>query len=137
MSNNTPPTDQQLDEEIVVADQTQFSAEEPLYEAVSLPTKPVADEPAIKPKGLSKQQLILIAVGLVAVLILIITLAASMMTRPEVSKEIEPTQSTTPQQSDALQQRIDTLRTQVQAADPSLDALPLPPVDLELRLEKQ
>lgn len=135
---NTTELDQSP-EQLLTPDQTQFSTEEPLYEAVSLPTKPEVPVPAAKPTtvaGLNRQQLLLIAVGAVAFILLMVALLASMMRRPTTVQQLEPTPSVEPVSTDQMQQQIMDLKKQIQAADPSLDKLPLPPVDLELRLEK-
>lgn len=132
-SQNQPPA-----EEILTADQTQFSTEEPLYEAVSLPSKPEEEHAAAtKPGKLSKQQLLLIGVAVTAGIVLLLVLLASAMRPPVMTEELKPTPSVEPINSDPMSQRISNLKKQVQAADPSLDKLPLPPVDLELRFEKQ
>jgi hypothetical protein len=126
-------------EQLLTPDQTQFSTEEPLYEAVSLPTKPEVPVSASKTTtfaGLNRLQLILIGVGAVAFVLLIVALLASMMRRPSTVQQLEPTPSIQPEGVDATQQQIIEFKKNVQAADPSLDKLPLPPVDLELRLEK-
>lgn len=128
----------QTTEETYTADQTQFSSEEPLYEAVSLPSDPdaVMSSSVAPQKKLSPQKMIVIALGVGAVILLLLLGLATLMQEPTAVETALPSPSVEPASADAMQQRITTLRKQVLSADPSLDTLPLPPVDLELRLEK-
>jgi hypothetical protein len=74
----------------------------------------------------------------VVIVALIGLVSALLLMRPTNSiQQLEPTPSAAPDTTSPMQQRITNLKQEIRAADPSLDALPLPPVDLELQLEKK
>lgn len=128
---------QATDEPLVTGDQTTFSAEEPFYEEARLPQAP---QPAEAPKS-AKAKLwhkILLVVGVVA-LIIFVTSAGLLMMRQQGPRQtvLEPSPSVQPQSQDPIQQRLSALQTQLRAADPAQDPLPLPPVDLMVRMEDQ
>ena len=123
------------------ADQTNFSAQEPLYESASFPEKPIvpSEEAALeKPKKFYHSNMFKIGSISVAILVVAVLLVVAINSNSRGNDLVaEPSVAPTakPVSNDPLQRRIDTLAQQLQLADPSDDPLPLPPVDLLLSLE--
>lgn len=132
-----PHNQSAADEVLVTGDQTTFSAEEPLYEEAHLPSAPPSPE-AAKPTKMRLWHKVLIVVGVVA-LIIFMTAAGLLMMRQQGPEQtaLEPTPSVVPQSQDPIHQRLTALQVQLRAADPAQDSLPLPPVDLMVRMEDQ
>lgn len=114
-------------------DQTQFFMERPLDES------PVDfTDPEVLKQNQKKKRVLGLGIGaVVAVLVLIIGLASYMQTPAEII-EVEPSPSPTPALSAArtgLLGKLDVLRENLEAADPTKSNLLFPGVDLDIRLE--
>lgn len=122
-------------------DQTQFSIEEPLLERQVKPVVEKKVEPTTDSDAASvaekSQKLLFVAVGLalfifIILILLIVTLNRSNTSGIEPSLELD----TMPEQiSGPFTQKINDLEKELQASDPSQEELPLPPVDMNIRLE--
>ncbi len=120
-----------------LSNQTQFGSEEPLFEHASLPTPPSEKnaQPA-GPKKFWQDKVFLFGVGVVGVsLLLLMMIGMSSPRRVQQLLGQNPTPSPRPAQS-ALQQRLNEVKTDLSAADPSQSDLPFPPVDKNIYLDK-
>jgi hypothetical protein len=120
-------------DQLVDTNQTEFSSVEPLFE------KPPVDPATLVPKPAPKSHRVLMFVigGVVVVVLLIIVLVVLLSRRqmlPTLLPQPTPTPST---QLDPLRQEVVNLRTELEAADPTKQELPFPPVDLDIFLEQQ
>lgn len=121
--------------------QTHFAAQEPLLENAALPPQP---EPEIDERTLThdkhRRRLLLgLGVGVVIFIVSLIALVMSLprrQTGPNASPSPTPVMNQTQAVNEFHQQVLD-LKTELDAADPSRDFLPPPPVDIELRLEEK
>lgn len=111
--------------------QTQFTFEEPLFEAPpSLPKEP--DAPL---KAWYKRPQTLIILGVSTLGLLLFALYVASRPQQQSGNEILNLQaSPSPTALSPLEQRVNQLKTELQAADPSKQELPFPPVDMELEL---
>ncbi|PIY79999.1 MAG: hypothetical protein COY80_05215 [Candidatus Pacebacteria bacterium CG_4_10_14_0_8_um_filter_42_14] len=120
--------------------QTEFSAEEPLYERVTSPQKPV--EPVIEVEKEitvpvnNKKKKILIASGVITVsLLVIILILMSGGGGPVSNGESDPTP--TPTAADTrtpMQARLEELKTELRDADPNQQPLLFPAMDYDISL---
>lgn len=119
--------------------QTEFSAEEPLYEKISSPKKPeepvLVEEKIVIPVN-NKKKKIMIASGVIFVsLLVIVSILMSGGGGPVSNGEAEPTP--TPAASDTrtpLQVRLEELRTELRDADPNQQPLLFPAMDYDISL---
>lgn len=111
--------------------QTQFSYEKPLFEA----PPPLPVQPDVISIPWYKQPKYWLLFGVAVVILLLVAL--TLLSRPQVSTQ-QPTEevmaSPSPTAVGPLEARINQLRTDLQAADPSKQDLPFPPVDMKLQL---
>lgn len=113
------------------SNQTQFTFEEPLFEAPpEVPTEPTAPQPPWykRPRNL-------ILGGGAVFLLLIVSL--TMLSRPVVQQQLTDLTASptpTPAARGPYDQRLQELQTELQAADPTRQDLPFPPVNMELQL---
>lgn len=130
---------QTTSQESFEVDQTSFSAEEPLYENASLPQEPSVELPTDSATPLFKTKAFKIGavVSAIFVLLLVILLGV-MMNRGQQQQIVEPspTPSMIPVSNDPIKLRINELSKNLLDSDPADDALPLPPIDLEISLEE-
>jgi hypothetical protein len=116
--------------------QTLFAQDEPMIEA-GQPTAAdeVAGVGAAKPR-MSTAKFVLILVGVMLVLLLLVAAVAKGMPRRQVA-QVAPAPSSTPssQAQSELQTTFALLHDDVVNADPSVNDLPVPPVDFKLSLK--
>lgn len=125
-----------LDQEIY--DQTNFGSEEPLLEPVLKvePEKPQTKAAPKKPKlSKKKKGLIIIAVGVV-LLLLFIPVSLLILNQTDgngvTAPEVSPSPQASVTQEDELTERLKDLKLELQEADPTVNDLPFPQVDMEL-----
>lgn len=125
-------TEQNFDQQIDT-NQTEFSAVEPLFE------KPPIDPKTLEPKPVSKsQKIIFFAIGGVVIFFILITILVVVMSRRQMLPDLLPEPTATPSaQLDPLRQQVNELRAELDAADPTKQELPFPPVNLDIFLEPQ
>jgi hypothetical protein len=123
-----------------IADQTSFSAEEPLYENVSVPQDPqqkeVVTESSVPFYRTTKGMVGIVVGALLLVMLLLLVSVLFNQNQQQVVETASPQPSLQPVTSDPIQIRINQLSKDLNEVDPANDALPLPPVDLELVLEE-
>lgn len=120
------------------SNQTQFSEVTPVFESGVAPMDVTKPEVEVKPKAKSKKMMIVGVVALVFVLVfvgLLIMIAQSLQKGPLNGGDDNPFVEQKNGEIDPLLQEIYDLDDQLQAADPSIDEIPLPPVDMGLRLD--
>lgn len=120
--------------ELVTSDQTAFGSTEPLFENHTEVIDPHAS-PIEPNKPYWKNPLILVA-GIVALaLVLLLTLLIMTITPSRRQATSEPTPSPVNEMpAGPWQERTTTLQSELEAADPSQQELPFPPVKMELPL---
>lgn len=112
----------------VTTDQTAFTFSEPLFESPpSLPQAP--PEPGHKPWYLQPKALVVIGLLLFTAVIMALTLMLQ-SSQSLVETSPSPSPSALPRQLTQLEQRISEARIQLQAADPTKQEFPFPPVDM-------
>ena len=119
-------------------DQTQFVAEEPLFEQPVKLTAPHVSKPEnSEPKKPSKKRVfMLVTMGLFFFLLLLIVIAAAMRRQTSPLDEGEVIEEEQQEKMiDPFRQRIKDLGAELKAADPTKDDLPFPPVDMDIRLD--
>jgi hypothetical protein len=73
----------------------------------------------------------------VAVILLVIVLAV-MLSQQQITQEPDPEPTLAPTvELDPLRQEINQLRAELEAADPTTQELPFPPVNLNIYLDQQ
>lgn len=116
--------------------QTLFNEERPLSQDIYIPPEEIVVE--AKPTFIKtrKGKLLIAGVAVVGVLSILLLL---LLPRNRVAPTVEPTPSpsSAPITGSAMQQRIDDLEAELQAADPADAILPFPAVDMELELEPE
>lgn len=112
--------------------QTQFAAEKPLLE---IPVEPPPAPKAEEPVKITRPQWLLPVVGGVSILLIII-LVLAFRNRGEPPSENGPHQPTTstPVLS-PLEQRLEATKVLLQDANPTVQDLPFPPLDMKLRID--
>lgn len=121
-------------------DQTQFMTEEPLYEKrMPRPADPAPNQldlAAPRPKNPLK----IAVMGAVGVVGLLILLAAVVTVMPQAKKDVPVTEQPNSAQevmSGPFQQKINDLRAELKASDPSAESLPFPPVDMNITIQEE
>jgi hypothetical protein len=123
-------------DELVTGDQTSFGLESPLFDQPK--RRGFVEEMSPEEKARQKKKKIIIGLiaGGVAVFVLLVVIAAMFKPRglqtttPEASAEPQTNQELSP-----LEQKVETLRQELRAADPTREDIPFPPVDLEIELD--
>lgn len=120
-------------DQLIDTNQTEFSSVEPLFE------RPPVDPKTLEVKPAPKSQKVLMAViGAVIVVFILIIILVIVMSRREMLPDILPEPSATPStQLDPLRQQVHDLRAELEAADPTKQDLPFPPVNLDIFLDPQ
>lgn len=115
-------------------DQTQFVTEEPLYEQSSKAVVPPANLDVVTPKP--KRPPLLLILGGVALLSMVVAISLIVMRKaaPPTTVPTESIEQTMPEM-DPFKKQLTDLGDQLQAADPTKDELPFPPVDMHIQLE--
>jgi hypothetical protein len=119
-----------------IGDQTRFYSQEPIQEHVAFPDDPHPEpkKPILSPR----RKKILIGVGIALAVVVGSIIFALILMRAKPAAEA-PDSGVIPVVTDPnlspLQTRVVELRSELEAADPSTDELPLPPLNLNLRLE--
>jgi len=118
--------------------QTEFSAEEPLYEKVRSPEKPAEpmpeEEVAVAPKD-NKKKKILIASGIIFASFLIII--SVLMSGGGTTSESKLNPTPTPEAVDTrtpMQARLEELQAELREADPNQQPLLFPSMDYNISL---
>lgn len=114
--------------------QTQFAQEEPIYEApVAVPVDPQAEA---EPKSKNPLKWVLIGVGAFLGLIIIVAIVVKLVAPGSIAPQSSPdSPSDMPTQVlSGFEQRLSELNQELEAADPSKDTLPFPPVKMDLPL---
>lgn len=131
---NHVPSHQDQETEVVDSNQTNFTWEEPIFEAVHQPIDPNATSISVATPWF-KKPIIILALAVVGLLITLIAVAS--LFRPSPAPLVEASPSPSPVQvtvSDPLRQEIEALQVELQEADPSKLDLPFPPVNFELQI---
>lgn len=116
----------------LTTDQTEFTFAEPLFE--SPPTlSEKKDGPPQKP-WYRKPKIVLVVALLALLAFLIVATMVAQPADPMLEGTPTPTPSALPRELSALEQRIQEAMTQLQAADPTKQEFPFPPVDMELNV---
>lgn len=115
-------------------DQTLFTQEEPLFEsgASSLTQPPTKEKRSPSPKTL-----IIIAVVVIVGLITLLSVIGMMIQRPSAPVLVSPSPSPTPlpvKQDDQIEQLFRELQDDIDAADPTENLYPFPPVEPVIRI---
>lgn len=117
------------------SNQTQFSAQEPMREGLASYEDQVAEE--VQPK--KKNKLILVGIiGFVLIIVFILLLILISSISPDKTTIVDDSGEVidaTNGEIDPLLNEIYILSEDLELADPSLDSVPFPPVDMELRLD--
>jgi hypothetical protein len=119
-------------------DQTQFAAEEPLFEQpVKIEAPQPTEAPKVEPSSKKSTKRIAIVGGLLFFILLIIILLAAALRKPSAPTEEEAEFTSEEEQRimGPFSQRISELENQLELADPSQEDLPFPPVDMEIKLD--
>lgn len=128
ISKNDPTT-----EAVADSNQTSFTWEEPLFEAAPVVSRPQVEVVAPQP-WYKKPVIVGGLITLVLLLLLLLLLVSSRRTTQQRPANLTfPAATIVPTES-PMQKKIRELRSGLQAADPSVQTLPFPPVDLELQL---
>lgn len=110
--------------------QTNFSAEEPLFESTTLHINSDTPQAVKVPLHQNKKVLIGVGFGLLFFVILILVL---LQPRSAIRQVVEPSFIPIPDAAVGPQQaKINELMTELKAADPATQELPFPAVDLTL-----
>lgn len=115
-------------------DQTQFIAEEPLYEKPVPVANPQQSEQPSKPKS---RLPLFIGAGAVVVLLMIIALALAARRQPIAQPGEETSSEQVSPAMGPFKQQLSELNQQLQAADPTKEDLPFPPVDMHITLQEK
>ncbi len=123
---------------IFSGDQTTFAQEEPLFERRQLPPAQLTPEDEKRLTHQAHRRRLLIGLGS-GFVIFSVSLAMLLVSLPKYKQNTiptpTPTASTPVTPLNAYHQRALDLRSDLEAADPTHEFLPPPPVDLQLRLE--
>jgi hypothetical protein len=122
-------------------DQTQFAQEEPLFEKTAEVVLPPAPAPTPTPSDVppkKSKMLLFVAGGLIFFIFIIGVILLAVFTRSKTpASDIDEQETEEEQQMlGPFMQRLNELESQLQAADPSKEELPFPPIDMEIRLEE-
>lgn len=116
--------------------QTQFGAEEPVFE--SIPPEMAEVNPEQVQKQSKTRKLILAGVVfifiLMTALIIIVISSGSRNGTPQLGGNPSPTPKA---EVGPRQAELNTIKSELEQADPSRSYLPKPPVDMTIRLEKK
>ena len=124
-------------QEETYTNQTQFSQEEPLFQAPSVPIDPNLD-PLAETLGTKKSKMPLIIGGALFVFVLLIGVLVLMRQKPVLEVVAEPTPIPSPvlAADDPLKLRVKNLQMELDEADPTSQTLVFPPIDMALTLDK-
>jgi len=120
--------------------QTQFASQEPVMEDAVSYQEPVSEEIQAAQSKKKKNKLIVIGIIgfiLIVVFVLLLVLISALSPTQQVTTDQLDDVIETPQgELDPLLEEVYLLSDDLENADPSLDTIPFPPVDMELRLEE-
>lgn len=124
-----------MNQDFVPDHQTEFGAEEPLFESVY---QPVTEEEARAKKAARRKIVGVVGMGASLVLVLVGVMAwlfsGQRDTTNQVTETPMPTATATP--LSGWPARIQALKSELEAADPARQSLSFPQVDMELRLDE-
>lgn len=119
--------------------QTQFSELTPVLEsALPAPVKPAADQTVMLVPPKSKKKLVVGVIGLILIIVfifLLILIKMSVSSRPSSTEQQPQTRQTGQGEIDPVLEEIYDLDDQLLASDPTINEIPLPPVEMNLRLD--
>lgn len=119
--------------------QTQFAAQEPIRENVaSYAEQDTLVQAEQKPAAKNKKLVLFGIIAFVLFVVFMLLLILIMMLSPKKSVVTDDTGKiveTNNGESDPLLQEIYLLNNDLDNADPTIDAIPFPPVEMELRLD--
>lgn len=120
--------------------QTQFSELTPVLESASEPeVKPMVAEQAVVPaKSKSKKMVLVGIIGLILIVVfvfLLILIKMSISNGQLTEEQQKQTRQNGNGEIDPLLEEIYDLDDQLLASDPTINEIPLPPVDMNLRLD--
>jgi len=116
--------------------QTQFISEDQIFSSsnVAIPD-PVIEEKKEPEKKSNKKKILFIVLGVVFLLLFSLVMLLKMRKKP-VKQEDEVVNQKVSEELTPMQQRIESLREDLEVADPTNQDLTFPPVDMGLRLDK-
>jgi|GEM_PF-1737337 len=135
-----PPAEtEQKDEVVALSNQTQFSAEEPLFE--NPPSFVEEKDPALvaaeqKKNAKTKKFLIAGVIVFVGLIVVSALLMKPQQRRSLLTGQAPETQTQTQARTDELKKRLDEVNQDFQAADPSKSDLPIPPVEMNIYIDQ-
>ncbi|NCS98062.1 MAG: hypothetical protein GW762_05735 [Candidatus Pacebacteria bacterium] len=118
--------------------QTQFSADQPLFQDVTIPEIAVKHEEETEVKPNPKKKFIVIGAGIFGFLFLLLILLVVTRKKPEAEEVLVALPSPSPVIADnnPLRLRVENLKEELDAADPANQLLVFPPINMELYLDK-
>lgn len=116
--------------------QTVFAQEEPLMERSFTPEEETT-EAVVDPKKKQRVKLLQIGATLFGLLFVSLLVVTMIMPRQLSTQRATPTPSitTTQQQQNDIEAVLQLLHEDIVKADPSLNELPIPPIDFKLNLD--
>ncbi len=119
-------------------DQTQFAAEEPLFEKpVKIEAPKPVEDPKVELPSKKSMKRAFITGGLLFFILMMVVLLGVALHKPAapVEEETEFTSEEEQRIMGPFSQRISELESQLELADPSQEDLPFPPVDMEIKID--
>ncbi len=141
MQTQTKPPEQteHNDEVVALSNQTQFSAEEPLFEEP--PSFVEEKDPALvaaeqKKNARTKKILFIAAAIFIGLIVISVFLMKPQQRRRLLTGKTAETSAQTQARTDELKKRLDEVNQDFQAADPSKSDLPIPPVEMNIYIDQ-
>jgi hypothetical protein len=121
-----------MSEERYNQNQTQFAVEEPLME---LPVEPpAAPQPETPAKKTLPKWLLPVAAGVLVLFLIILAIAARNRTQGPMENEPKPPATAAPVLS-PMEQRLEATKALLRDANPTIQDLPFPPLDMKLKID--